>query len=49
MKYDVELDSVVMIHVPSFIQIGSGIQQLIRRWYAETQTEWSSLQPTLGK
>jgi hypothetical protein len=30
MKYAVEMDSVVMIFIPCFIKIGSGIQKLIR-------------------
>jgi hypothetical protein len=30
MKYAVEMDSDTMIYIPSFIQIGSGIQKLIR-------------------
>jgi hypothetical protein len=29
MKYAVEMSSVAMIYIPSFIQIGSGIQKLI--------------------
>jgi hypothetical protein len=29
MKYTVEMGSVAMIYVPSFIKIGSGIQKLI--------------------
>jgi hypothetical protein len=29
MKYAVETDSDAMIHTPSFIKIGSGIQKLI--------------------
>jgi hypothetical protein len=30
MKYAVEMDSGAMIYIPSFIQIGSGIQKLMR-------------------
>jgi hypothetical protein len=30
MKYTVEMGSGVMIYIPSFIKIGSGIQKLIR-------------------
>jgi hypothetical protein len=30
MKYAVEMGSGVMIYIPSFIKIGSGIQKLIR-------------------
>jgi hypothetical protein len=29
MKYTVEMGSVTMIYIPSFIKIGSGIQKLI--------------------
>jgi hypothetical protein len=35
MKYAVEIGSGAMIHIPSFIKIGSGIQKLIRG-YTET-------------
>jgi hypothetical protein len=35
MKYAVDMGSVAMIYVPSFIKIGSGIQKLIRE---DTQT-----------
>jgi hypothetical protein len=38
MKYAVDMDSGSMIYVPSFINIGSGIQKLIRG-YADIQTE----------
>jgi hypothetical protein len=41
MKYIVDVGSGAVIHVPSFIKIGSGIQKLIR-WYTDTQTAtWS--------
>jgi hypothetical protein len=30
MKYAVEMGSVAMIYIPSFMKIGSGIQKLIR-------------------
>jgi hypothetical protein len=33
MKYAVEMASVAMIYIPSFIKIGSGIQKLI--WEGE--------------
>jgi hypothetical protein len=29
MKYAVEMDSVAMIYIPSFIKVGSGTQKLI--------------------
>jgi hypothetical protein len=35
MKYAVEMSSVAIIHIPSFIKIGSGIQKLIK---GDTQT-----------
>jgi hypothetical protein len=38
MKYAVEMGSGAMIHIPSFIKIGSGIQTLIGG-YTDTQTE----------
>jgi hypothetical protein len=46
MKYAVEIGSGAMIHIPSFIKIGSGIQKLIR---GDTQTAWRSHKPTLRK
>jgi hypothetical protein len=36
MKYAVEIGSDVMIFIPSFIKIGSGIQKLM--WWGHTQT-----------
>jgi hypothetical protein len=33
MKYAVEMGSFAMIHIPSFMKIGSGIQKLIWRIY----------------
>jgi hypothetical protein len=41
MKYAVEMGSDAMIYMPSFINIGSGIQKLI-----DTQTTWTSHKPT---
>jgi hypothetical protein len=38
MKYTVEMGSGVMIYVPSFIKIGSGIQKLIGGIHRHTQT-----------
>jgi hypothetical protein len=38
MKYAVEMSSGVMIYIPSFIKIGSGIQKLIGG-YTDTQTD----------
>jgi hypothetical protein len=37
MKYAVEMGSDVMLYIPSFIETGSGIQELIHR-YTEIQT-----------
>jgi hypothetical protein len=37
MKYAVEMGSGAMVYIPSFIEIVSGIQKLIR-W--DTQTTW---------
>jgi hypothetical protein len=37
-KYAVQIDSGAMLYVPSFINIGSGIQKLIRG-YTDTHTD----------
>jgi hypothetical protein len=37
MKYPVEMGSGVMIYIPSFIKIGSGVQKLIGE---DRQTAW---------
>jgi hypothetical protein len=46
------MGSGAMIHIPSFIKIGSGVHKLIR-WgtyvYTDTQTAWRSHKPALGK
>jgi hypothetical protein len=39
MKYAFEMGSVVMIYIPSLINIGSGIRKLIGR-YTNTQAAW---------
>jgi hypothetical protein len=39
MIYAVEMGSGVMIYIPSFIKIGSGIQKVTGGGYTETQTE----------
>jgi hypothetical protein len=39
MKYAVEMGSGVMIYIPSFIKIGSRIQNLIGREYTDRQHE----------
>jgi hypothetical protein len=36
MKYTVEIDPGVMIYIPSFIKIGSGIQKLIRGGFTDS-------------
>jgi hypothetical protein len=47
MTYTVEMGSVAMIYIPSFIQIGSGIQKLVGDIHRHTG--WRSNMPTLGK
>jgi hypothetical protein len=42
MKYAVEMGSGVMIYIPSFIKIGSGIQKFIGG-YTDTQTDGRDL------
>jgi hypothetical protein len=39
MKYAVEMGSVAMIYIPSFIKIGSGIQKLVGGIHRHTDTE----------
>jgi hypothetical protein len=46
MKYAVEMGLGAMIYTSDFINIGSGIQKLIR---GDTQTGRRSHRPTLGK
>jgi hypothetical protein len=48
MKYAVEMGSGVMIHIPSFIKNGSGIQKLMRG-DSDTQTASRSHKPFLNK
>jgi hypothetical protein len=45
MKYAFEMDIVAMIHVSSFIKIGSGIRKLIGGGYTDTQDAWRSHKP----
>jgi hypothetical protein len=40
MKYIVEVGSGVMIYVPSFIKIGSGLQKSICGGLTEAKTAW---------
>jgi hypothetical protein len=42
MGYAIGMSSGVMIYIPSFIQIGSGIQELIRG-FTDTQTDGRDL------
>jgi hypothetical protein len=48
MKYTTEMGSGAMIHVPSFIKIGSGIQKLTGG-YTDTRAAWRLHTATLGK
>jgi hypothetical protein len=43
MKYRVEMGSDAMIYIPSFIEIGSGIQKLMAE--TQRQTAWRSHKP----
>jgi hypothetical protein len=47
MKYAIEMDSVAMIYIRSFIKIDSGIRKLIGAIHRHTG--WRSHNPTLGK
>jgi hypothetical protein len=38
MKYVVEISSGAMIYLPCFIEIGSGIKKLVRRWDSQTDS-----------
>jgi hypothetical protein len=38
MKYDIEMGSVAMIYIPSFIKIDSGIQKLIDGNHRHTES-----------
>jgi hypothetical protein len=38
MKYAVEMGSVTMIYIPSFVKIGSGIQKLIGGIHIHTES-----------
>jgi hypothetical protein len=40
MKYAVEMESVAMIYIPSFIKTGLGIQKLLGEDNTDTQTTW---------
>jgi hypothetical protein len=47
MKYAVEMGSGALIYIPSSINIGSGIQKLIRAGrFTDIQTAWRSRKPT---
>jgi hypothetical protein len=43
MKYAIEMGSGVMIYLPSFVKIGSGIQKLT----GDRETAWRSHKPSL--
>jgi hypothetical protein len=45
MKYTVEMGLYAMIYIPTFIEIGSGIQKLMGG-YTYTQTAWRSHKST---
>jgi hypothetical protein len=38
MKYASEMGSIAMIHIPSFINVGTGIQKLIWGFYRHTDS-----------
>jgi hypothetical protein len=42
MKYAVEMDSSAVIYISSFIEIGSGIQEIIDGGLTDPQTAWIS-------
>jgi hypothetical protein len=46
-KYAVDIGSVAMMNIQSFIKTGSGIRKLLGG-YTEAQREWRSYKPTLG-
>jgi hypothetical protein len=48
MKYTLEVSSCAMIYIPSFIEIGSGIQKFGGGGYTDTQIAWRSHKPTIG-
>jgi hypothetical protein len=49
MKYAGEMGSGVIIYIPSFIKIGSGIQKIIVGGFTDTQTTWRWHNPMLGR
>jgi hypothetical protein len=46
MKHAVEMGSGVMIYIPSFIEVGSDIQNLIRVGHTDTRTRRREHKPT---
>jgi hypothetical protein len=46
MKYAIEIGSYAMIYIPSFIKIGSGIQNMIGV-FRDSQMVWRSHKPAL--
>jgi hypothetical protein len=47
MKYTVDMGSGAMTYIPSFVKIGSAIQELMWGGYIDTQTAWTSHKDTL--
>jgi hypothetical protein len=47
MKHAVEMGSGTVLYIPSFIKIGSSIQELIG--VIHRHTEWRSYKPTFGE
>jgi hypothetical protein len=47
MKYAVEMSSSAMIYMPSFIQIGSGTQNLLRGIHIQTHIQQGDLKSLL--
>jgi hypothetical protein len=43
MKYAIEMGLGAVIYIPNFIQIGSGVQKLIRRIHTQTDGDRISL------
>jgi hypothetical protein len=40
MKYAIEMGSGVLIHIPSFMKIGSDIEELVAGRFTESQRTW---------
>jgi hypothetical protein len=48
MKYNFEMDSAAMMHIPSFLKTGSSVQKLLRGGDSQNRA-WRSHMPTVGK